>query len=159
MASVSIKGIDRLTQKFNNIANMNLQSAVKEATKLVHGQAKELAPVDSGNLAGSIHMQVKNDGDDVQGRVYTNLEYAAYVEFGTGITGNGTYPYQVKGLSLEYRDKGWAYFDEDAGEWIYTKGQEAQPYMYPALSNHKKTIEKMMKDAVSKILKEKCSGG
>ena len=159
MASVSIKGVERLAQKFNNIANMNLRSAVNDATKLVHGQAKELAPVDSGNLAGSIHMQVKDTGKELQGRVYTNLEYAAYVEFGTGITGNGTYPYKVEGLSLEYRDKGWAYFDEDKGEWIYTKGQEAQPYMYPALSSHKKTIEKMLKNAVSKALKENCTGG
>lgn len=159
MASVSIKGVDRLTKKFNNIANMDLRSAVNEATKLVHGQAKELAPVDSGNLAGSIHMQVKDTGKEMQGRVYTNLEYAAYVEFGTGITGNGTYPYKIKGLSLEYRDKGWAYFDEDSGEWIYTKGQAAQPYMYPALANHKKTIEKMLKNAVSQALKENCNGG
>lgn len=159
MASVSIKGVERLAQKFNNIANMNLRSAVNDATKLVHGQAKELAPVDSGNLAGSIHMQVKDTGKELQGRVYTNLEYAAYVEFGTGITGNGTYPYKVEGLSLEYKDKGWAYFDEDKGEWIYTKGQAAQPYMYPALANHKKTIEKMLKDAVSKALKENCNGG
>lgn len=159
MASVTIKGVDRLTKKFNNIANMNLRSAVNEATKLVHGQAKELAPVDSGNLAGSIHMQVKDTGKEMQGRVYTNLEYAAYVEFGTGITGNGTYPYKVEGLSLEYRDKGWAYFDEDKGEWIYTKGQEAQPYMYPALSTHKKAIEKILKNAVSQALKETSQGG
>lgn len=159
MANISIKGVDTLTRKFNKIANMNLRSAVNDATKLVYGQAKELAPVDSGYLAGSIHMQVKDTGKELQGRVYTNLEYAAYVEFGTGITGNGTYPYKVKGLSLEYRDKGWAYFDEDKGEWIYTKGQAAQPYMYPALANHKKTIEKMLKDAVSKALKENCNGG
>lgn len=159
MASVTTKGVDRLTKKFNNIANMDLRSAVNEATKLVHGQAKELAPVDSGNLAGSIHMQVKDTGKEMQGRVYTNLEYAAYVEFGTGITGNGTYPYEVEGLSLEYRDKGWAYFDEDKGEWIYTKGQEAQPYMYPALHTHKKTIEKILKNAVSQALKETSQGG
>ena len=159
MANVSIKGVERVVQKFNNIANMNLRSAVNEATKLVHGQAKELAPVDSGDLAGSIHMQVKDTGKEMQGRVYTNLEYAAYVEFGTGIKGNGTYPYKVEGLSLKYKDKGWAYFDEDKGEWIYTKGQEAQPYMYPALANHKKTIEKMLKNAVSKALKENSTGG
>ena len=159
MANVSIKGVERVVQKFNNIANMNLRSAVNEATKLVHGQAKELAPVDSGDLAGSIHMQVKDTGKEMQGRVYTNLEYAAYVEFGTGIKGNGTYPYKVEGLSLKYKDKGWAYFDEDKGEWIYTKGQEAQPYMYPALANNKKTIKKMLKNAVSKALKENSTGG
>lgn len=159
MATLTVKGIDRLTKHFNNIANLELRDTMNEATKLVHGQAKDLAPVDTGDLAGSIHMQVKDTGKAIEGRVYTNKEYAAYVEFGTGIKGNGTYPYQVEGLSLEYRDKGWAYFDEDKGEWIYTKGQEAQPYMYPALKGNEKTIKKMFKDGVHTKLKQNCKGG
>ena len=159
MATLTVKGIDRLTKRFNKIAALELRGTMNDATKLVHGQAKALAPVDKGQLAGSIHMQVKSTGDALEGRVYTNAEYAAYVEFGTGIKGNGTYPYQVEGLSLEYRDKGWAYFDEDKGEWIYTKGQEAQPYMYPALKGNEKTIKKMFKDGVHTKLKQNCKGG
>jgi HK97 gp10 family phage protein len=159
LATLTVKGIDRLTKSFNKIAALELRDTMNDATKLVHGQAKDLAPVDKGQLAGSIHMQVKSTGDALEGRVYTNVEYAAYVEFGTGIKGNGTYPYQVEGLSLEYRDKGWAYFDEDKGEWIYTKGQEAQPYMYPALKENEKTIKKMFKDGVHTKLKQNCKGG
>ena len=132
---------------------------MNKATQLVHGQAKDLAPVDKGDLAGSIHMQVKDTGEELQGRVYTNKEYAPYVEFGTGVTGNGTYPYQIEGLNLVYRDKGRAYYDEDKGEWIYTKGQEAQPYMYPALNMHKKTIKRILKEGVHTKLKENCKGG
>lgn len=138
---------------------MELKTAVNKATQLVHGQAKALAPVDKGGLAGSIHMQVKDTGKEIQGRVYTNLEYAPYVEFGTGVTGNGTYPYQVEGLNLEYKNKGWAYYDEDKGEWIYTKGQKAQPYMYPALKEHEKTIKTILKQGVHTKLKENCKGG
>lgn len=138
---------------------MELRDTMNKATQLVHGQAKALAPVDKGQLAGSIHMQVKETSDAIEGRVYTNLEYAPYVEFGTGIKGNGTYPYQIEGLRLEYRDKGWAYFDEDKGEWIYTKGQEAQPYMYPALKENEKTIKRMFKDGVHAKLKQNCKGG
>lgn len=159
MARLSIKGVDTLTQRFNKIANMELRDTMNKATQLVHGQAKALAPVDTGQLAGSIHMKVQDAGDELQGRVYTNVEHAAYVEFGTGIKGNGTYPYKVEGLNLTYRDKGWAYYDEDKGEWIYTKGQEAQPYMYPALKNHEKTIKRMFKDGVKTKLKESCKGG
>lgn len=159
MATVTIKGIDRLTQRFNNIANMELTDAVKEATKLVHGQAKALAPSDKGLLRESIHMQVKDTEKAVEGRVYTNVEYAPYVEFGTGVTGNGTYPYPIEGLSLKYKNKGWAYYDEDKGEWIYTKGQKAQPYMYPALKENEKTIRRILKDGVKTKLKENCKGG
>ena len=142
---------------------MELTGAVKEATKLVYGQAKDLAPVNKegggGNLAGSIHMQVKDTGKELQGRVYTNCEYAPYVEFGTGVTGDGTYPYKIEGLNLKYTNKGWAYYDEDKGEWIYTKGQEAQPYMYPALNLHKKTIKQILKKGVKTKLKENSKGG
>lgn len=163
MSRVSIKGVDRLTRRFNNIANMELKGIVKEATKLVHGQAKELAPVNKrgggGNLAGSISMEVNDNKDEIQGRVYTNVEYAIYAEMGTGIKGNGTYPYEVEGFTPEYKDKGWAYFDENEGEWIYTKGQKAQPYMYPALKENEKTIKQMFKNGVKTKLKENCKGG
>lgn len=159
MAKVSIIGVDRLTQRFNKIANMELRSAMNKATQLVHGQAKTLAPADTGQLRGSIHMQVKDTGKEIQGRVYTNVEYASYVEFGTGIKGNGTYPYTVEGLNLEYRNKGWAYYDEDKGEWIYTKGQKAQPYMYPALKQNEKAIKKILKEGVHTKLKENSKGG
>lgn len=160
MASVKIKGIDSLTQRFNKIANMELRDTVNKATQLVHGQAKSLVPPNgTGFLRESIHMQVKSTGKELQGRVYTNTEYAPYVEFGTGIKGNGTYPYEVEGLSLEYKDKGWAYYDKDKGEWIYTKGQKAQPYMYPALNMHKKNIKTILKQGVKTKLKENCKGG
>ena len=138
---------------------MELRSAMNEATKLVHGQAKTLVPADTGQLRESIHMQVKDTGKELQGRVYTNVEYAPYVAFGTGVTGNGTYPYQVEGLSLEYKNKGWAYYDEDKDEWIYTKGQVAQPYMYPALKTHEKTIKRILKNGVHTKLKENSKGG
>jgi HK97 gp10 family phage protein len=160
MAKVTIKGIDSLTKRFNNIANMELKTAMNKATEIVHGQAKMLVPPNgTGNLAGSIHMQVKDTGNELQGRVYTNLEYAPYVEFGTGVTGNGTYPYKIEGFTPVYKDKGWAYYDEDKGEWIYTKGQKAQPYMYPALNMHKKTIKRILKDGIHTKLKENCKGG
>ena len=138
---------------------MELRSAMNKATQLVHGQAGALAPADTGLLRESIHMQVKDTGAELQGRVYTNCEYAVYVEMGTGIKGNGTYPYKIEGFTPEYKNKGWAYYDEDKGEWIYTKGQKAQPYMYPALKQNEKTIKKILKEGVHTKLKENSKGG
>ena len=159
MARVSIKGVDRLTQRFNNIANMELRSEMNKATQLVHGQAKALAPADTGLLRESIHMSVKDTGKELQGRVYTNVEYALYVEFGTGIKGNGTYPYKVEGLNLEYKNKAWVYYDEDNDTFVYTKGQKAQPYMYPALKENEKTIKAIFKQGVQTKLKTNSKGG
>lgn len=134
--------------KLENIADMDIRETVVEATKLVHAQAKELAPVDTGQLAGSIHMNTKKTATGYEGRVYTNLEYAMYVEFGTGVKGNGTYPYKIKGLNLSYKDKGWLYFSDKEDKYIFTTGQAAQPFMYPALKMHEKHIKDLLKRGV-----------
>lgn len=155
----TIKNVDRLLSRLNNIANMELKEKMIQATKVVHAQAKTLAPVNTGNLAGSIHMEVKSKGKNVEGRVFTNVSYAPFVEFGTGSTGNGTYPYDVKGLSLSYRDTSWVY-TPDGGETFYrTEGQVAQPYMYPALKQNEKYIQQLFKEGVHTKLKQNCKGG
>ena len=178
MASVGIKGVDSLTRRFEGIANMELKETVKQATALVHGQAKALAPVGiTGDLAGSIHMKVENKGKKIQGLVYTNKEHAMYAEFGTGIKGNGTYPYEIDGLNLEYASEPWYipvdkldaetaeryHFKKVSGkagaEYYICYGQEAQPFMYPALKDNEKTIKQMFKNGVKTKLKENCKGG
>ena len=159
MATITIKNVDRLMQRFNKIANMDLKEKIIQATKVVHAQAKELAPVDTGNLAGSIHQEVKLRGENLEGRVFTNIQYAPYVEFGTGIKGNGSYPYKVEGLNLSYRDSSWVY-TPDGGETFYrTKGQVAQPFMYPALKQNEKYIKQLFKDGVKDNLAKNCKGG
>lgn len=161
MASVKveIKGVDSLLMRFDKIRKIDLTKKVTEITTLVHGQAKALAPVDSGNLRGSIHMDVKDLGSKITGRVYTNVQYAPYVEFGTGVKGSGTYPYKVKGLNLTYRDNGWCYWSDKEEKFIYTTGQVAQPYMYPALKRSTKQAKLIFKAGVHESLKDICKGG
>lgn len=161
MASIDItvNGIESLTQRFKNISKMNLRGAMTKAVTVVHAQAKTLAPVDTGNLAGSIHMDIKEEAKTIIGRVYTNLQYAPYVEFGTGIKGNGTYKYKVKDLNLTYRNSGWVYTPDGGDTFYYTEGQVAQPYMYPALKENEKYIKKLFNEDVKGILKVNCKGG
>lgn len=179
MAIATIKNIDRLTQKLNNISNMELDKAMSQALTLVHGQAKSRAPVGTSGgagLRGSIKMERIRGKNELKGRVYTNLEYASYVEFGTGIKGNGTYPYDIKGLNLVYRDSVWfipaSEIDEKVakryhfkklhfkdGDYYICYGQPAQPYMYPALKDNEKTIKALFKNGVKTKLEESCKGG
>ena len=99
------------------------------------GQAKLLAPVQEGRLRGSIHT-VSWDGQESAPRdsadkisqpsgtfdthVGTNLEYAPYVEYGTG-------KYVPEG-----RKTPWSYQDAK-GQWHTTSGMPAQPYLRPAV--------------------------
>jgi len=158
MALSSIKNLDSLIHKLKNISQMEqAKETMNQAVVLVHGQAKMLAPVDKGNLAGSIHPKVINQGQTIIGKVYTNLEYAPYVEFGTGIKGNGTYP--NKDISLSYRDTPWVYTADGGETFYYTEGQVAQPFMYPALKQNEKKIKAMFKMAVHTEIKNNSKWG
>lgn len=152
--SVKVLGADRLKQKLNDLANIQVEKAVNKATLLVEGQAKLLCPVDTGMLRASIHTKVEKKDKEVSGIVYTASEYAAYVEFGTGAKGQGTYPHKVDGLSLQYRQTPWGHEDPKTGETIWSNGQKAQPYMYPALEMNKKRVNTILQDSVNQLIKE-----
>lgn len=159
---VKIKNIDRLLSKFKQVGSVDLKPVITECTLLVEAQAKALCPVDKGDLRGSIHPEVKEVEKTIYGRIYTSKEYAPYVEFGTGPKGSGTYPYKIQGFTLKYRDTKWCYpsTDEDGNAiFIWTKGQKAQPFMYPALEMNKKYIKKKIEDAVKEHISKFCGGG
>ena len=159
MATVKVLNVGRLKLKLNQISNMDLKEKMIKATTVVHGQAKELAQVDTGNLAGSIHMEVKEHDKVLVGRVFTNVQHAPYIEFGTGIKGDGTYPYKIKGLKLSYRDTPWVYTPDEGETFYRTKGQVAKPFMYPALHMNKDYIKKLFRDGVKDEVSKICKGG
>ena len=142
----NIEGLDTF---FNNLVSNVIDNApniVEKNMKLVEGQAKLLAPVDSGYLRNSITTNVTTNGSIVEGEVTTNCLYAPFVEFGVGKVGEGTYPYSVGNLT--YRQDGWVYCDTN-GNFHYTHGYQAQPYMYPALGDNKdKVVENIKKDII-----------
>ena len=143
MASVTIKisGIKELQRKLGNVKSQKaVRSAVAQATALVEGTAKNNCPVDTGALRRSIHMRVEERERKVIGIVYTSIEHAPYVEFGTGKRGNGSYPYQERaGISLAY-DPNWP-------------GQVAQPFMIPALLSNRNRINKLIAAATISTMK------
>lgn len=63
------------------IKNMEqaISNALTASALLVEGQAKDLTPVDTGNLRNSIAHEVEKK----EARVGTNVEYAPFVELGT----------------------------------------------------------------------------
>lgn len=148
---IVLVGLTRLLTKFEKMREVDMTPAVGKAVALVQSSAKSKALVDTGELVGSISKEVTKQADkSIVGRVFTNKEYAPYVEFGTGRKGDGTYPYQPKGVSLHYRQTNWA-FEKD-GETIWTSGQVAHPFMYPALAENEKKIKKILRDEYTILL-------
>ena len=105
--------------------------ALEKCGIAAEGFAKNAVPVDTGNLRNSISHKV----DEKEKVVYigTNSEYGAYVELGTG-------KYYKGG-----RQDPWVYQDEE-GRWHHTNGQRAQPYLKPAVADHKQTYKNIIKD-------------
>ncbi len=103
--------------------------ALEKCGIAAEGFAKKSVPVDTGNLRNSITHKV------VDNSVYigTNNEYAAYVELGTGKYAQGG------------RQDPWVYQDEE-GNWHHTHGQRAQPYLKPAVADHKQTYQNIIED-------------
>ena len=73
--------IDSLILKLKKLENLDLSIPLEEACLVVENAAKSKVPVDTGNLRSSI----THDVDEDEGVVGTNVEYAPYVEFGTGL--------------------------------------------------------------------------
>ena len=100
-----------------------LERALVKIGATAERYAKELCPVDTGDLRNSISFQDVPEEEAVY--IGTNIEYAPYIEFGTGIYAEGG-----------GRTTPWAYRDSKTGEWIWTHGSKPRPFLRPAVANH-----------------------
>lgn len=106
-----------------------------ESVALVKQTAQTLAPVHTGELREGIQGSVQWDRDEVRGEVVSTAPHSQFVEYGTGLTGSGTYPGELpkEGVPI-------------TGQWIYDyknqgwKGMASQPYMLPALWANRENI-------------------
>lgn len=107
--------------------------ALERCGSQAEGYAKDLCPVDTGNLRNSISHIVDESGPAAY--IGTNIEYAPYVEFGTGAYAEGG----------GGRPTPWVYQD-DKGNWHWTKGNPAQPFLAPAVKDHVQTYRNIIED-------------
>lgn len=150
-----LEDADKLVKKINAIndamRNQIVISAVKRGTQIVRAEAVLMCPVNSGELRNSIKTMTEKASNEVNGYVYTNKSYAPYVEFGTGPTGQENHSGISPEITPVYSAQGWSYKDDD-GNWIYTNGQAAQPFMYPALKNNEKKVITIVKNDITEQL-------
>lgn len=135
---IRLEGIDEVLESIENIGDTEQFSGILEkACALVEGEAKKAAPKDTGALRRSITSKVENTDSEIQGVVFTPLEYAPYIEYGTGL-------FAEEGGRT---DVPWNYQD-DKGEWHSTSGMRPQPFMRPALDENREKIIQMIKEGL-----------
>lgn len=124
----------------------NADNVIKEAEKKLiraaeiiggtaESYAKKLCRTDTGNLKNSITHVIENKNDEVIVAIGSNVEYAPYVELGTGIhaeDGNG-------------RQTPWRYKDRK-GKWHTTSGMKPKPFLRPAIEDHKEEYKHILRN-------------
>lgn len=86
----TVKGLDELLANLSGLGGNIKESSRKgleRGAKKIQKNAKLLASVKTGHLRNSIKTKSEISQDGVKAEVFTNTEYAPYVEFGTGQRG------------------------------------------------------------------------
>jgi HK97 gp10 family phage protein len=144
--SIEIKGLVELEKTLTDLSEddkfFGIHYGLEKAVALIEREAKKKAPKGNGDLRRSITSKIEREGNELVGIVFTPLEYAPYVEYGTGI-------FAENGGRM---DVPWNYKD-DEGNWHSTSGMPPQPFMQPALNENREKIKKIMDKEMKKYLR------
>lgn len=122
-----------------------LEPVVRRASHIVLGRAEALVPVDTGELSESGYVRLAEEEGTVVGIVGFSAGHAAFVEYGTGLRGSGTYQWPLPGEGVPI-----------TGRWIYDfrhqqwQGMPSQAYLRPALEQSRDEIIAEFKQAFEK---------
>ena len=131
---IEIEGLEGLEDIIRDMVDTDkMVAAMGKACALVEKEAKSNAPKDTGALRRSISSKVEVEGREVIGTVFTPLEYAPYIEYGTGLFAE----------SGGRKDVPWHYQD-DKGEWHSTSGIHPCPFMRSALLDNRNRIKNII---------------
>lgn len=158
--AIEFEGLTEVLAELERVGNaQTAKRSLEKAVLLVERSAKQKAP--KGELRNSIASKV----EDLSGAVYTPLEYAPYVEYGTGLFAEGEgggrkeVPWvYVKGSTSsshkktihteESADQAVAFLRSKGLEAYKTSGQKPQPYMRPALDENRENILRVFKEGL-----------
>lgn len=110
--------------------------ALERIGEQAEGYAQDLCPTDTGQLQNSItHQVVENENAVYIGVPGGPTSYGIYVELGTGIYAEGG----------GGRPTPWVYQDAK-GNWHWTRGNRAHPFLKPAVADHPQTYRNIIED-------------
>lgn len=137
MSEIRFEGLDDILEGLDEAVSVQrLNKALTKACLLLERSAKQKAPKGNGDLRRSITHEVK----DGEGVVFTPLEYAPYVEYGTGLFAEGG-----KGR----QDVPWVYYDLKNDTFVTTEGMHPHPFMRPALDENREEIKRILKEGIT----------
>lgn len=161
--TIEFRGMDKVLEMLDDRGKIeNVQKALEKACLLVERSAKQKAPKGDGTLQNSITSKVEN----LEGVVFTPLEYAPYVEYGTGAfreenpasaslywvyvpnSGGGGSTKSNKRYTKEQAEWIVARMAEDGIQAVYTNGRHPKPFMRPALDENREEIMRILAEGL-----------
>lgn len=144
IADITLQGLDNVIGKMEALGGEELVSkGLTKTANAVQGQAKLLAPVDTGDLRDSIKVS------DVKGRsveVFTDSDHAIFNEYGTGTKGDPAVPHTSK--------ESWVYPGTD-GNFYTSHGMSPRPFMRPAAEFGRENIGEIFEEVYEKELNKR----
>lgn len=136
----AINEIERFKKDFITACNELIKQLTGAGTRAAQYALMSYGAAYTGNLIDSLGAGARFDADSRTGIVRTDCEYAAYVEFGTGIIGEGDHPDAGRaGWSYDinhHGESGWYYVARNRDGLVHwTQGEPAKPFMYNAFIN------------------------
>lgn len=136
--AIRFEGLEDVLEAIENAVDpTKVEAAMGKACAVVEGRAKQLAPKGNGTLRNSIQSKVEKRDGEIVGVVFTPLEYAPYIEYGTGLFAEGG----------GRTDVPWHYQD-DEGEWHTTSGMKPQPFMRPAANETRNQVIRILGESI-----------
>lgn len=132
-ATATFKPTGNLSRFCEDVIRNAVHSAVEGGCALIEAPAKEYCPVDTGALQSSISTTVEDLDSGVRGSVGPHMDYAAFVEFGTG-------------------ERGAASPGAGTGPYGSRPGMPAQPYMRPALDENRDNVLELFRTQIGAAL-------
>ena len=141
-----VEGLDGILKKFAALKNIDkdprIDKALGRGGARIQAAVKMLTPVDTGNLVNKI---VLNHEKMMEYAVTTNVEYAVYVEYGTGKLGDPTVPHTSK--------DSWTYYSEKLQKYITTHGQKPAHMFTKGFAQAHKMAFEIVKKEVWEVVK------
>lgn len=162
----SIRQLQKDLEKFRDSleykARLLAETLAERGVEVARVRIADLDAIFTGELISSIHSEYK--GSQKGGAVFAvvaDSDHAAFVEFGTGPIGQeNPYPYELpEGVSWQYAsgktirqlaDGRYGWFYPRDGQWYFTEGMPARPFMYETSLELQKIVVEVAKEIFEK---------
>lgn len=142
---IKVINLDKCIRKFKDISDMDLSPQLEDATEIVREEAYNLAPKDTGIMAGTIEKSPYNGVNYKNGgEVRVGTEYAIYQEFGW--SGHTIKPKRMK--FLRWIKDGQEYFAKS----VYIPPKKGIYFMTRALTMWESYIKRMIEKSIKQYI-------